>query len=293
MKYQFIEHHKREFPIVLMCNVLGVSESGFYAWRKRSPCQRQREDARLTEEIRQVFAGHQGRYGSPRIHRELQDQGRNTSRKRVARLMREADMSARRKQRRGSTTRRDLSHAVAPNVLNREFTANEPNQKWVTDITYIPTAQNWLYLAVILDVYSRAVVGWSMSACCDEALVESALKMAVAQRRPQAGLLHHSDRGCQYTSHAYRRQLEVLGIVVSMSRKGNCWDNALMESFFGSLKEECVASTVYLTHEQARCSLFEYLEVYYNRQRRHSSLGYVSPFTYEQIERNVDVLRLS
>jgi len=163
----------------------------------------------------------------------------------------------------------------------------------VTDITYIPTAQNWLYLAVILDVYSRAVVGWSMSACCDEALVERALKMAVARRRPQAGLLHHSDRGCQYTSHAYRRQLEVLGIVVSMSRKGNCWDNALMESFFGSLKEECVGSTVYLTHEQASRSLFEYLEVYYNRQRLHSSLGSMSPFTYEQIERNVDVLRLS
>jgi putative transposase len=158
--------------------------------------------------------------------------------------MREADMSARRKQRPGSTTRRDLSHAVAPNVLHRAFTAHEPNQKWVTAITSIPTAQNWLYLAVILDGYSRAVVGWSMSACCDEALVERALKMAVAQRRPQAGLLHHSDRGCQYTSHAYRRQLEVLGIVVSMSRKGNCWDNALMESFFGSLKEECVASTV-------------------------------------------------
>jgi putative transposase len=293
MKYQFIEHHKREFPIVLMCNVLGVWESGFYAWRKRPTCQRQREEARRTFEIRQVFAGHQGRYGSPRIHRELQDQGRSTSRKRVARLMREADMSARRKQRRGSTSRRDLSHAVAPNVLNREFTANEPNQKWVTDITYIPTAQNWLYLAVLLDVYSRAVVGWSMSACCDEALVESALKMAVARRRPQAGLLQHSDRGCQYTSHAYRRQLEVLGIVVSMSRKGNCWDTALMESFFGSLKEEWVASTVYLTHEQARRSLFEYLEVYYNRQRRHSSLGYVSPFTSEQIERNVDVLRLS
>lgn len=169
MKYQCIEHYKREFPIVLMCNVLGVSESGFYAWRKRPTCQRQREDARLTEEIRQVCAGHQGRYGSPRIHRELKDQGRSTSRKRVARLMREADMSARRKQRRVSTTRGDTSHPVAPNLLNREFTATEPNQKWVTDITSIPTAQNWLYLAVILDVYSRAVVGWSMSACCDEA----------------------------------------------------------------------------------------------------------------------------
>jgi putative transposase len=298
MKYQFIEQHKREFPIVVMCNVLGVSEGGFYAWHKRPACQRKREDAQLTEEIRQVFVTHRGRYGSPRIHRELKDQGRSTSRKRVARLMREAEISAKRKQHRVLTTHRDTSHPVVPNLLNREFTASEPNQKWVTDITYIPTAQNWLYLAVILDVYSRVVVGWSMSAWCDEALVESALKMAVARRRPPAGLLHHSDRGCQYTSHAYRRQLELLGMVVSMSRKGNCWDNAVMESFFGSLKEECVGSTVYPSHEQARCSLFEYLEVYYNRQRRHSSLGYVSPLTYEQMakkraERNVDVLRLS
>jgi putative transposase len=298
MKYQFIEQHKREFPIVVMCNVLGVSEGGFYAWHKRPACQRKREDAQLTEEIRQVFVTHRGRSGSPRIHRELTDQGRSTSRKRVARLMREAEISAKRKQHRVLTTHRDTSHPVVPNLLNREFTASEPNQKWVTDITYIPTAQNWLYLAVILDVYSRVVVGWSMSAWCDEALVESALKMAVARRRPPAGLLHHSDRGCQYTSHAYRRQLELLGMVVSMSRKGNCWDNAVMESFFGSLKEECVGSTVYPSHEQARCSLFEYLEVYYNRQRRHSSLGYVSPLTYEQMakkraERNVDVLRLS
>ena len=298
MKSQFIEHHKQEFPIIAMCNVLGVSESGFYAWRKRPACQRTREDAQLRQEIRQVFLTHRGRYGSPRIHMELKDQGRSISRKRVARLMREAALSARRKQRRVLTTRREASHPVAPNVLNREFTATAPNQKWVTDITYIPTAQSWLYLAVILDVYSRAVVGWSMSASCDEALVEGALKMAVARRRPQAGLLHHSDRGCQYTSHAYRRQLELLGIVVSMSRKGNCWDNAVMESFFGSLKAEGVGDSVYPSHEHARGSLFEYLEVYYNRHRRHSSLGYVSPLTYEQfaqkrVERNIDVLRLS
>jgi len=283
MKYRFIEQHKHEFPIVVMCHVLGISESGFYAWRKRPACQRTREDAQLTQEIEKVFVTHQGRYGSPRVHRELKDQGRSTSRKRVARLMRKAELSARRKQRRVLTTRRDTSHPVAPNVLNREFTATEPNRKWVTDITYIPTTQNWLYLAVILDVYSRAVVGWSMSASCDEMLVEGALKMAVSRRRPQAGLLHHSDRGCQYTSHAYRRQLELLGMVSSMSRKGNCWDNAVMESFFGSLKEECVGSTIYPSHEQARRSLFEYLEIYYNRQRRHSSLGYVSPLTYERL----------
>ncbi len=212
--------------------------------------------------------------------------------------MREAALSARGKQRRVVTTRRDTSHPVAPNILNREFRASEPNQKWVTDITYIPTVQGWLYLAVILDLYSRAVVGWAMSACCDEALVESALKMAASRRRPPTGLLHHSDRGSQYTSHAYREQLEQLGMIVSMSRKGNCWDSAVMESFFGSLKEEWVGTSVYPSHEDARSALFEYLEVYYNRQRRHSSLGYVSPLTYEQLakeraESPVDVLLLS
>jgi putative transposase len=282
MKYQFIEQHKHEFPIVVMCKILGVSESGFYAWRKRPTCQCKQENAQLTQEIRQVFVMHRGRYGSPRIHIELKDQGRRISRKRVARLMREADMSAKRKQRRVLTTKRDVSHSVAPNVLHREFTATEPNTKWATDITYIPTAQGWLYLAVILDLYSRAVVGWSMSASCDEELVAKALHMATCRRRPQAGLLHHSDRGCQYTSRMYRQRLEQAGIVVSMSRKGNCWDNATMESFFGSLIEECVGNIVYVSHEQARQSLFEYLEVYYNRQRRHSSLGYVSPLTYEQ-----------
>ena len=283
MKYQFIEQHKHEFPVVVMCQVLDVSESGFYAWRKRPACQHTREDAQLTQEIRQVYATHRGRYGSPRVHRELKDQGYRTSRKRVARLMREADISVVRKRRRVLTTKRDTTHPVASNVLNREFTAKEPNTKWVTDITYIPTTQGWLYLAVILDLYSRAVVGWSMSDCCDEALAENALNMAVARRCPKAGFLHHSDRGCQYTSQAYRTRLEQVGAVVSMSRKGNCWDNAAMESFFGSLKEECVGNQLYSSHEQARQALFEYLEMYYNRQRRHSTLGYVSPFVYEQM----------
>ncbi len=196
--------------------------------------------------------------------------------------MREAGLSAKRKRRRMVTTRRDISHAVAPNLLARDFTVTEPNRKWVSDVTYIPTTQGWLYLAVILDLYSRAVVGWSMSACCDETLVENALQMAVVRRRPQAGLLHHSDRGCQYTSRAYRRCLEQVEMIASMSRTGNCWDNAAMESFFGSLKEECIGSTIYPSHEQARLSLFEYLEIYYNRQRRHSTLGYVSPLIYEQ-----------
>lgn len=289
MKCQFIEQQKHEFPIVVMCQVLGVSESGFYAWRKRPTCQRKREDAQITQEIRQVFTIHHRRYGSPRIHKELHDQGRAISRKRVARLMHEAEMSARRKRRRVLTTKSDTTHPVAPNLLNREFTAKEPNRKWVTDITYIPTMQGWLYLAVILDLYSRMVVGWSMSSNCDEQLVEHALDQALARRRPKAGLLHHSDRGSQYTSRAYQLNLHQSGIIVSMSRKGNCWDNSVMESFFGTLKDECVRSTIYSSHDEARLALFSYMEVYYNRIRRHSTLGYVSPLIYEQLgERHVE-----
>jgi len=283
MKYQFIEQHKQEFPIVVMCRVLEVSESGLYAWRKRPLCQRQREDAQLIEEIRKEFSVHQGRYGSPPLHAELRDRGRSIARKRVARLMREAGLCAKRKRRQVLTTRRDPSHPVAPNLLNREFTAKEPNRKWVTDITYIPTMQGWLYLAVILDLYSRMVVGWSMSGHCDEKLVEGALDQALARRRPEAGLLHHSDRGSQYTSQAYQMCLEQSSIHVSMSRKGNCWDNAAMESFFGTVKDECVGSTIYSSHDEARVALFTYIEVYYNRVRRHSTLGYVSPLKYEQI----------
>jgi putative transposase len=197
MNYQFIEQQKHEFPVVVMCQVLNVSESGLYAWLKRPAGPRKREDAHLRSQIRQILTSHQGRYGSPRLHAELKDQGKSISRKRVARLMREAGLCARGKRRRVVTTRRDASHPVAPNLLHRDFTATEPHKKWATDITSIPTLQGWLYLAVILDWYSRAVVGWSMSSNCDEELAENALKMAVSRRRPQAGLLHHSDRGCQ------------------------------------------------------------------------------------------------
>jgi len=284
MKYQFIEQNKQEFPVVVMCRVLEVSESGYYAWRKRSLCLRQREDAQLKQKIRQIFVAHQGRYGSPRIVRELRDEGITCSRKRIAKLMRQENLSARRKRRRVVTTKRDKTHPVAPNLLNREFTASAPNKKWVTDMTYIPTAQGWLYLAVILDLYSRMVVGWSMSSNCDGELVERALHQALARRRPKAGLMHHSDRGSQYTSHAYQSCLEQSEILASMSRKGNCWDNAAMESFFGTLKDECVGSTVYSSHDEARLELFTYMEIYYNRVRRHSTLGYVSPFNYEQME---------
>jgi putative transposase len=209
MKYQFIEQHKHEFPIVVMCQALAVSESGFYAWRKRPTCQRQREDAQSRQEIRQVFSIHQGRYGSLRIQKELHDQGREISRKRVARLMCEADLNARRKRRRVVTTKRDMTQPVAPNILNREFTAKEPNKKWVTDMTYIPTKQGWLYLAVILDLYSHMVVGWTMPGNCEEELIEHALIC-----------------------------LEQSKIIASMSRKANCCDKSVTERFFGTLKDE-------------------------------------------------------
>lgn len=283
MKYQFIEGHKHEFAVAVMCGVLAVSESGFYAWRKRPTCRRKQEDAHLTQKIRQVFEEHHGRYGSPRIHRDVYEQGFTCSRKRVARLMRAEELSARSKRRRVRTTKRDETHPVVPNLLDRDFHAEEPNKKWVADITYIPTKQGWLYLSVVLDLYSRMVVGWSMSGNCDEQLVERALKHALARRHPHAGLLHHSDRGSQYTSHAYQAYLQRYGIQPSMSRKGNCWDNAAMESFFGTLKDECVKETFYASHEEARSELFIYIETYYNRIRRHSTLGYVSPLQYEKI----------
>jgi putative transposase len=266
-----------------MCSVLRVSESGFYAWRKRPTCRRKQEDAHLTQKIRQVFKEHHGRYGSPRIHRDVYEQGFTCSRKRIARLMRAEELSARSTRRRVRTTKRDETHPVVPNLLDRDFQAEEPNKKWVADITSIPTKQGWLYLSVVLDLYSRMVVGWSMSGNCDEQLVEHALEHALARRRPQAGLLHHSDRGSQYTAHAYQAYLQQYGIQPSMSRKGNCWDNAAMESFFGTLKDECVRETFYASHAEARSDLFTYIETYYNRVRRHSTLGYVSPLQYERI----------
>jgi putative transposase len=230
MKYQFIDHHKQEFLVVVMCRVLDVSESGYYAWHKRPICRRKREDAQLTAHIQQVFVSRRGVYGSPRVHAELKEQGWRCSRKRIARLMQENGMNAKRKRRHPVTTKSHPGHAVALNLLNQEFTAERPNQKWTGDITYIATAEGWLYLAVILDLYSRLVVGWAMSAYCDEPLVEMALRMALARRRPVAGLLHHTDRGSQYTSHAYHQLLEQSEIVVSMSGKGNCYDNAATES---------------------------------------------------------------
>jgi putative transposase len=214
----------------------------------------------------------------------LRDEGIRVGRKRVIRLMKQAQLAAHSTTHRVMTTHADPTATPAENVLDRVFEAERPNEKWVADVTYIPTGNGWMYLAAVMDLYSRRIVGWAMAARQDETLVEQALAMAVTHRKPHAGLLHHSDRGCQYTSHAYQAFLNGHGIRVSMSRKGNCWDNAVMERFFGTLKRECTSRARFVTHEQARTALFEYIEVYYNRVRKHSTLGYLSPVQFELVK---------
>lgn len=283
MSYQFIAEHRHEYSITLMCRVLEVSVSGYYAWHKRSPSQHSREDARLAEQVRSAFQANRGVYGSPRVHAELQAQGISCGRKRVARLMRQQGLTARKACHRTITTHSDPSASVAPNLLERDFHADEPDTKWVADTTYIWTAEGWLYLAVVLDLFSRMVVGWSMAAIQDATLVAQALQMAIARRRPASGLLHHSDRGSTYTSESYQALLREQGMVVSMSRTANCYDNAAMESFFHSFKGECIEAQSFQTRTQARSCTFEYIETFYNRTRRHSTLQYLSPLAYEQV----------
>jgi len=283
MRYQFIAEHRHEYPITLMCQVLSVSVSGFYAWTKRLPSRRSREDAYLAEQVKTVFQANRGVYGSPRVHVELRDQGIACARKRVARLMREQELFAKRPRHRTITTKSEPDAQVAPNLLERNFSAEQPNTKWVADTTYIWTAEGWLYLAVVLDLFSRMVVGWSMAAIQDASLVVQALRMAIARRRPQAGLLHHSDRGSTYTSESYQALLQQKSIIASMSRTADCYDNAAMESFFHSFKGECIDSQSFQTRAQARCVTFDYIETFYNRTRRHSTLHYMSPLMYEQL----------
>ena len=269
----------------IMCRVLHVSQGGYYAWLRRQqepPRPREGANQQLSDQIQTVFRRSRGTYGSPRIHAELRAKGWACSRNRVARLMKQAGIAAkRRKLHKVSTTDSKHSYPVAPNLLNRQFSAEQPNQKWLTDITYIPTKEGWLYLATVLDVCSRRVVGWAMDKTMDEELVERALQMAAAHRRPAEGVLHHSDRGSQYASHDYQRLLNAHQMVCSMSRKGDCYDNAMMESFFSTLKSEC-AGGVFDSRAEARLSIFEYIEVWYNRERRHSALGYQSPEAFEQ-----------
>jgi transposase InsO family protein len=281
VKFEFIEAEKAHFPVDFMCQQLGVSRSGYYAWKERPESERNKADRALAEVVTAVHQESRGRYGSPRVHAELRARGQRVSRKRVARLMRQHDIAARKRRRFVRTTDSRHTQPVAPNVLERNFSPGQPNSTWATDITYVGTRQGWLYLAVVLDLFSRKVVGWSMSEHIDRHLVLNALDMALKGRQPPRGLLHHSDRGSQYASTDYQQALAARGIRCSMSRKGNCWDNAVVESFFSSLKLELVYTTDFATHEQARLALFEYIEVFYNRQRRHSSLGYVSPVDFE------------
>lgn len=282
MKFEFIQAEKAHFPVELLCQHLGVSRSGFYAWSQRPESARQQADEQLATEVAQVHQDSRGSYGSPRVHAEMRARGRKVSRKRVARLMKEQKLAARKRRRSVRTTDSNPPNPVAPNVLERDFSPDQPNSTWATDITYVWTGEGWLYLAVVLDLFSRMVVGWSMSQHIDTPLVLGALEMALQGRQPPTGLIHHSDRGSQYASAQYQQALASRGIQCSMSRKANCWDNAVVESFFSSLKMELVYLTDFATRHQARSAIFEYLEVFYNRRRRHSSLGYLSPWEYER-----------
>jgi putative transposase len=283
MTYQFIAQHRQEYAITTLCRVLEVSVSGYYAWCKREPSPHARSDAQLAAQVKTAFQANRCVYGSPRVHAELHAQGLHCARKRVARLMREQGLFAQRPRHRTVTTKSEPGAQVAPNLLARDFSADEPNTKWVADTTYIWTAEGWLYLAVVLDLFSRMVVGWSMAAIQDATLVVQALRMARARRRPQAGLLHHSDRGSTYTSESYQELLEQAGMRVSMSRTADCYDNAAMESFFHSFKGECIDGQSFQTRAQAKSNTFDYIECFYNRTRRHSTLHYMSPLAYEQL----------
>jgi transposase InsO family protein len=281
MRFDFIAKEKATYGVGLLCDVLGVSRSGFYASQTRSVSARRQDDQRLAAHVAAAHAASQKRYGSPRVHEELRAQGHEIGRHRVARLMREQGLRARKKRRFQKTTDSNHSLPIAPNVLDRQFTVETPNTAWVSDITYLWTREGWLYLAVILDLFSRRVVGWAMSDQIDRRLALDALGMALRNRRPGRGLLCHSDRGSQYASDDFQSCLIAHGIVCSMSRRGNCWDNAVAESFFSTLKIELVHDADWGTHEQAIAAVAEYIEIFYNTLRRHSALGYISPAAFE------------
>ena len=282
MKFGFVREHCRRWPAGTICRVLKVSRSGFYRWQVRKPSARQIRREELLEKIRVAHRENQELYGSPRIHRALLIDGQVVSRNTVAKLMREAKIRAKTRRKFVPRTTDSRHHQpVAANLLARDFAAPAPDRKWVADITYVPTQQGWLYVAAVLDCFSRKIVGWAMDDQMPTDLVSDALKMALYSRRPGRGLIHHSDRGVQYASEDYQQLLARHGIQVSMSGRGNCYDNAMMESFWATLKTERVHQKSYATREQARQSIFEYIEVFYNRKRLHSSIGYVSPETFE------------
>jgi len=282
MRYQFIRAHRLEFRVKRMCRVLEVSASGYYAWQLAQVSTRELENRVLVEQIRAAYKTSRRTYGSPRIQASLVRQGIACGRHRVARLMRREGISPQKRHKRHPvTTQRQPGVIPVLNHLNQDFSATVINEKWVSDFTYIDTAQGWLYLAIVLDLFSRKVVGWAMAEQMDSALVEAAWRMAVQGRRPSSNLLHHSDQGRQYTSASYQSCLSSAHMQVSMSRVGNCYDNAVAESFFGTLKAECVTSQ-FASQALAHTAIFEYIEVWYNRQRLHSTLGYLSPAEFEQ-----------
>ncbi len=285
MIYPFIEKHKEQWPVRWLCQILEVSAAGYYAWRQAPHRPQQRRRDTLVVAIRAIHAEFKGRYGSPRIHAELVARGHDCCVHTVAKLMRDHEIAAKtRRKFRGTTTDSNHDLPVAENLLDRQFNPSAANEVWLADITYIPTREGWLYLAAVEDLYSRRVVGWAMAEYMESRLVVDALEMAVQRRLPEQGLLAHSDRGSQYASEHYQRLLAKNGIACSMSRRANCWDNAPMESFFASLKKELVHDADFATRVEARAAIFEYIEVFYNGKRRHSSLGYVSPAEYEQSE---------
>ena len=281
MRYQAISENVARFPIGLMCRCLTVSKAGFYAWRDRPLSSRAKANARLLAFVTVTHAQSRQTYGSPRIHAALRAEGVEAGRHRIARLMRSHGIQAKTRRKFKATTQSNHNLPVAENILDRGFSVNQPDTAWAGDITYIWTQEGWLYLAVLLDLFSRKVVGWALSDRIDRHLVLQALDQAIVTRKPSPGLLVHSDRGSQYASDDYQKRLTDKGLICSMSRKAECWDNAVSESFFGSLKQELTYHETYATRDEARRAIFEYIEVFYNRQRLHSTLGYMSPMTFE------------
>ena len=283
MRFRFVNDNCRRFAVNRMCRLLSVSTSGYYMWRGRPESFRSQEDRRLLILIRAIHQESRCSYGSPRVWRELRFQGERCSLNRVTRLMHQNELQSAYRRTWKPKGRKARAEAVADNLLDRNFTAAGPNKAWTADITYIRTFEGWLFLAVVMDLFSRRIVGWAMSKRASRHLVIDALRMAIERRRPQNGVVHHSDRGSQYGSFDFQKELELAGVTCSMSSTGNCYDNAAMESFFSSLKVECIQGRSYRTREQARSDLFDWIESWYNRKRRHSYLGYVSPEQFERM----------
>jgi transposase InsO family protein len=282
VRYCFIRDHQAQYPVAILCRVLEVSRSGFYGWLRRPESPASRANRLLSQEIAEIHRDSRGTYGSPRVYRELKRRGKAAGRHRVARLMRRDGLQAKTKRRFKATTDSRHCYPVAPELLHRDFSPEGPNRVWASDITYIWSTEGWLYLAIVMDLYSRRIIGWSMAERLTTPLVSDAARMALQWRNPPRGVLHHSDRGSQYASDDYQELLTKNGMLCSMSRKGNCWDNAPVESFFSTLKREWVFHQRYRTRDEARQSIFDYIERFYNRQRIHSSLGYRTPLEFEQ-----------